>query len=216
MNSLAFENPFDRSKHVYRNDAFEEILKDAVRFFNGTPVLPIPPPEIFSGAGVYAIYCIAKSGIYQKFGAKVNRLEYSVPIYVGKAVPAGWRQSRNVDDSKIGPVLSARLHDHAESICSASNLNHDDFACRFMILEGPSIGMISAIEAKLIETKNPLWNSVIDGFGNHNPGGRRLAGKLSNWDTLHPGRPWAAKMSGGKPDANILRQRVRDYLVGLR
>jgi len=32
MKSLAF----DRNKHVYRNDAFAELVKDAIRFFNGT------------------------------------------------------------------------------------------------------------------------------------------------------------------------------------
>jgi hypothetical protein len=33
-----FSASFDRSKHVYVNDAFSELVKDAVRFFNGTPV----------------------------------------------------------------------------------------------------------------------------------------------------------------------------------
>lgn len=32
-------NPFDRKKHRYKNEAFTELGKDAVRFFNGTPVL---------------------------------------------------------------------------------------------------------------------------------------------------------------------------------
>ena len=43
---------FDRSEHVYRNDAFAELVKDAVRFFNGTPVHTLPPPESFLGTGV--------------------------------------------------------------------------------------------------------------------------------------------------------------------
>src|ERR1035441_6648246 len=38
------QRPFDRAEHVYRNDAFAELVKDAVRFFNGTPVLPLPQP----------------------------------------------------------------------------------------------------------------------------------------------------------------------------
>ena len=28
----------DREKHIYKSDAFEEIIKDTIRFFNGTPV----------------------------------------------------------------------------------------------------------------------------------------------------------------------------------
>jgi hypothetical protein len=43
---------FDRSKHIYKNDAFVELVKDAVRFFNGTPVHTLPPPERFFGVGV--------------------------------------------------------------------------------------------------------------------------------------------------------------------
>jgi hypothetical protein len=52
---------FDRSEHVYRNDAFAELVKDAVRFFNGTPVHTLPPPESFLGTGVYALnYTVVK------------------------------------------------------------------------------------------------------------------------------------------------------------
>ena len=49
-------NIFDRSKHVYKSKAFEEIIKDTIRFFNGTPVHKLPPPENFAGTGVYALY----------------------------------------------------------------------------------------------------------------------------------------------------------------
>ena len=45
--------PFDREKHVYKNDAFVEMVKDAIRFFNGIPVHPVPTPERFYGTGVY-------------------------------------------------------------------------------------------------------------------------------------------------------------------
>lgn len=40
---------FERSEHVYKNDEFAEIVKDAVRFFNGTPVHQLPPPARFRG-----------------------------------------------------------------------------------------------------------------------------------------------------------------------
>ena len=42
---------FDRSEHVYKNDAFAELVKDPVRFFNGTPVHTLPPPESFLNVG---------------------------------------------------------------------------------------------------------------------------------------------------------------------
>ena len=54
---------FDRAKHVYVNEAFTELIKDALRFFHGTPILPLPLAEPFVGAGVYAIYCTARTGM---------------------------------------------------------------------------------------------------------------------------------------------------------
>jgi hypothetical protein len=88
---------FDRSEHVYKNDAFAELVKDAIRFFNGTPVHTLLPPEPFLGTGVYAIYYTGKNPAYKKY-AELNRLSYSYPIYAGKAVPKGWRQARVSDN----------------------------------------------------------------------------------------------------------------------
>lgn len=93
MKSIAF----DRSTHVYKSDAFADLVKDAIRFFNGTPAHTLPPPEPFLGTGVYAIYYTGKNPVYKKY-AELNRLSYSYPIYVGKAVPKGWRQARASDN----------------------------------------------------------------------------------------------------------------------
>ena len=208
--------PFEREKHVYRCDGFSELLKDAVRFFHGTPVCPFPPSEKFTGAGVYALYYIGKSGLYGKFGQEINREEYRLPIYIGKAEPSGWRQSREIGSSTPSRKLSDRLLQHARSVGCARNLCLPDFACRLMILEGPVEAMIASVEAALIARHRPLWNSVIDGFGNHNPGEKRLTGKITQWDALHPGRTWAKKMSGEMPDVKMLTRRVKDYFAGLR
>ncbi len=62
---------FDRSKHVFYSPEFEELIKDIIRFFNGTPIQPLPPLESFDGAGVYALYFIGKKGIYKEFH-KIN------------------------------------------------------------------------------------------------------------------------------------------------
>lgn len=48
--------PFNREEHTFRSPELENLLKDAIRFFNGTPVYNLPPPEKFIGSGVYAIY----------------------------------------------------------------------------------------------------------------------------------------------------------------
>jgi hypothetical protein len=49
-------------------------------------------------------------------------------------------------------------------------------------------------ENLLIEKFRPPWNAVIDGFGNHDPGGRRAQQQRFPWDVVHPGRPWAEKL----------------------
>jgi hypothetical protein len=40
----------------------------------------------------------------------------------------------------------------------------------------------------MIEQFRPIWNLVIDGFGNKDPGKRRATQYRSLWDVLHPGR----------------------------
>lgn len=190
------KQPFDRQKHVYRNDAFVELVKDAVRFFNGTPVLSLPPPESFLGTGVYALYYIGKNPLYAKYG-EINRLAYRSAIYVGKAVPKGWRQSRSSDNPlNQSRELCNRLREHSRSIGAASNLSVQDFMCRFVIFEDAGSDMIGTIEAALIKLHKPLWNSTIDGFGNHDPGKGRYGQAISDWDVLHPGRQWAIKCNG--------------------
>lgn len=132
-NLFPFE-PLDIKKHIFSNSAFGEMCKDAIRAFNATPVATLPP-EKFWGAGVYAIYCTSTTGIYEKFGNQVNRLGYERPIYIGSAVPKGWRKSRTagMKYSNGQGTLCDRLHDHAQSIAEAKNLSLEDFACRFMI-----------------------------------------------------------------------------------
>ena len=36
------EQEFDREKHVYRDQDLAELLRKAVQFFNGTPVMALP------------------------------------------------------------------------------------------------------------------------------------------------------------------------------
>lgn len=190
------EAPFDRNKHVYRNDAFVELVKDAVRFFNGTPVHSLPPPEKFLGTGVYAIYYIGKHRLYSKY-AELNRLSYASAIYVGKAVPKGWRQARSSDNPLAqSRELYSRLSQHSRTIASTADLSPKDFMCRFVIFEEAGSDMIGTIEAALIKLNRPLWNSVLDGFGNHDPGKGRYEQARSAWDVIHKGREWAMKCNG--------------------
>ena len=76
--------------------------------------------------------------------------------------------------------------------------------------------MISAVEASLISLYTPIWNSVIDGFGNHDPGSKRASGRITQWDSLHPGRKWLEGMTGDPQDTKEIVKRIKDYMVGLR
>lgn len=207
---------FDRSKHIYTSTAFAELVKDAVRFFNGTPVHSLPPPEAFAGTGVYAIYYTGQYSVYRKY-AELNRLAYNFPIYVGKAVPKGWRQARLSDDVlKRSKELHTRLREHARSINSAvASLALEDFMCRFVIFEGEASDMIGTIEAALIKLNTPLWNTVVDGFGNHDPGKGRYEQAKSDWDVLHSGRAWAEKCKGAHASPSDILVRVETQLQQL-
>jgi len=204
---------FDRKKHIYKSEAFVELVKDAVRFFNGTPVHPLSPAETFLGTGVYALYYIGQNPIYSKY-ADLNRLAYNYPIYVGKAVPKGWRQSR-ISDSAINQSreLHNRLREHSRNITVGTNLDLEEFMCRFTIFEDDSSDMISTIEAALIKLTQPLWNVAIDGFGNHDPGKGRYEQAKSDWDVIHPGRTWAERCNGiPKAESIILANIDRHFL----
>ena len=207
--------PFDREKHVYKNDAFVELVKNATRFFNGTPVQPVPPPERFYGTGVYALYYTGVAAPYTKY-SELNRLAYDFPIYVGKAVPNGWRQARSEHtEEKQGAELYSRIVQHSRSIKTVPSLRVDDFSCRFMIFHGASSDMIGTLEAALIKWKKPLWNSYLDGFGNHDPGKGRYEQSKSDWDVVHPGRSWANKCKGRTPTRGSLVKSIEAFLANI-
>lgn len=207
--------PFDRSKHVYRNDAFVELVKDAVRFFSGTPIRELPPAESFQGTGVYALYYTGRTGIYAKYG-ELNRLAYSHPIYVGKAVPKGWRQARTADaQAPNSRELVSRLRQHGRSIELGSGVKLPDFMCRFMIFEDAGSDMIGTIEAALIKLHRPLWNSALDGFGNHDPGSGRYNQAKSDWDVVHVGREWAARCQGEPKTLESIMSNINTHMNSL-
>jgi hypothetical protein len=172
------------------------------------PRSPLPPGEKFAGAGVYAIYYQGPFAAYEPIAARIRNAESKdLPIYVGKAVPAGARKGGLGLDNAAGPVLFNRLSEHAESIQQSENLDLGDFFCRYLAVDDIWIPLG---ESLLIEIFTPLWNQVIEGFGNHDPGKGRHQGKRSAWDALHPGRPWVAKLQPGK-DVDSLTDLIRKF-----
>jgi hypothetical protein len=141
--------------------------------------------------------------------AQRNREELSEPIYVGKAVPRGRRQGRKT--SSHSAELYNPINEHRRSIDRARNLAPSDFPCRFVLLEDEMSDTIVTVESALIRKYWPLWNSVIDGFGNHDPGSGRYEQQASEWDTLHPGRSWVEKLTGEPRDQDQIEKKIADH-----
>ena len=78
-----------------------------------------------------------------------------------------------------------------------------------MILNGVETDLISAVESELIRTYRPLWNTVVDGFGNHDPGGGRYNQARSEWDVLHSGRGWADHLTGPAPQLEDIIAKIQ-------
>jgi hypothetical protein len=161
--------------------------KSVVQALLSRPAIALKNLTSFEGAGVYAIYYSGGFSGYSGLSAK-NRKESVWPIYVGKAVPAGARKGTGDDVIPGGRALYRRLSEHAETIGATENLSPDDFTCRYLTVDDIWIPLG---ESLLIQEFSPLWNLVVEGFGNHDPGKGRTAGRRPAWDMIHPGRSWA-------------------------
>lgn len=209
---MSFSHPFNIDEHVFRSPELQDLLLKAVRFFNGTPVHQMPLTSRFPGAGVYAIYYTGNYPLYKGL-SDVNKIAYRQPIYVGKAIPSGGRKGISAALSSEAKV-HYRLREHTASILEANafsksngeefHLEIADFACRFILLPGDESAIIAPIESALIRIYQPLWNSTVDGFGNHTPGIRRFDQAKSSWDVIHRGREWAEKCRGTPPSAKAI------------
>jgi hypothetical protein len=201
---------FDYRLHVLHSPRFQSVVDEAVRFYDNTPVHELPPSGSFVGTGVYGLYYVGDYELYARVTG-LNREECVQPIYVGKAVPSGWRTARSQETE--APVLYGRLQEHTRSIQQVENLQVDDFLCKFVILGGVESDLVVPVEAQLIRRYRPLWNSVVDGFGNHDPGKGRYNQAKSEWDVLHPGRIWAERLTGESPELGEVRAKVHRCLA---
>lgn len=211
---MPIRRPFNRAEHIFQSPQLADLLKDAIRVFNGTPVYELPPPENFLGSGVYAIYYTGKHELYTAI-SEANRIRYDLPIYVGKAIPVGARRGQG---GKEAASLFRRLNEHAKSIQAADNLDLADFHCRFIIVPHEEDALIPPIESAIIKEYNPLWNTWVDGFGNHDPGSGRYKQARSQWDTIHRGRKWADKLEGPDDESspNVVKENILAYAKRLK
>lgn len=169
------------------------------------PKQPLGDLGAISGAGVYAIYYTGP------FTAYAPIADGGRPIYVGKAIPKGGRKGGLGANAALGRALQDRLRQHAQTIDQAVNLDLADFQARSLVVDDIWIPLG---ENMLIENFQPVWNVVIDGFGNKTPGARRATQYRSPWDVLHPGRAFAAMLAEHPQGAEVFEQRVRDFLAG--
>jgi hypothetical protein len=107
-----------------------------------------------------------------------------------------------------GHSLFNRLSEHAESIIQTSDLDIADFQCRFHVVDDIWIPLG---ESLLIDRFRPLWNVLVDGFGNHAPGAGRYQQKKSPWDALHPGRRWAEKLRPSAKTVEIIESEITAF-----
>jgi hypothetical protein len=173
-------------------------------------VHPLGALEEFRGAGIYALYFTGSFDAYRALKERNAAAKWQGPIYVGKAVPAGARKG-NVGLGASGDttVLFRRLREHSESIEASTNLKIKDFHCRYLVVDDIWIPLG---ESLLIAKFMPVWNTLVDGFGNHDPGGGRYQGLRPRWDVLHPGRGWAAKCQPRQETAEQIKADVARYL----
>lgn len=169
------------------------------------PVSSLPPEERFVGAGIYAIYYVGDFEPYAPVAERNRDGRFEAPIYVGKAIPAGARRGGGLGVT-TGPVLFRRLNEHAQSIANVENLDLADFFCRYLTVDDIWIPLG---ESLLIEKFAPIWNSTVEGFGNHDPGSGRYNSQKPPWDVMHPGRPWADRLQANKKSA----QQILDTLA---
>lgn len=180
---------------------FDPYLPDVLGRFVGLtmqaqPRVPLLDLNKFYGSGVYAIYYRGD------FRAYAPIRESETPIYAGMADPGDTHAATPEDQ---GPKLSIRLAKHAHSLRAAQNLRIEDFDCRFLVVKS---GLQKAAEDYLMAHYRPVWNEPLcNGFGKHGDAATTRMNTRSEWDTLHPGRPWATR------EGNIPNPRTPEDII---
>ena len=152
------------------------------------------------GSGVYAIYYKGEFEPYDIISGS------ETPIYVGQAAPS-IRNARSAREQ--GAKLSSRLNEHRKNIAKAhSTLNLEDFEYRSLVIQS---GWETAAEDYLIHLFKPIWNSetnILYGLGKHGDSAETRQNSRSPWDTMHPGRAWAAKSANDAKRPEVISEEL--------
>lgn len=141
------------------------------------PFIPLDPDIArFEGSGLYAIYYKGTTvSLYAPLAG------YEIPVYAGQALSHNSRTG----GAAAGPCpLHKRTRDHRKSIEEAG-LPLIEFGVRLLRL--PDVHADLG-ENGLRVFYQPVWNTVLDGFGSREQGSTTRRSKRSKWDTVHPGR----------------------------
>lgn len=163
--------------------------------------LPKLDPGAIEGPGLYALYYSGAFSHYRSLAKAGTKW----PIYLGSAMPAGSRTGKIRTGGK--PPILDRLERHRESVTYADNLEEGKFKFRWLTVDEP---FIILGEILLMRLYRPLWNSTLSGFGAKVVGVKRTTGKISQWDTMHPGRPGRGTTPGRALD--LIEKDVEKHL----
>ncbi len=158
----------------------------------------------FFGSGVYAIYYHGRDEV-----AYLPLSGSETPIYVGKADPKN-PQAETVEEQ--GQSLYSRLKEHAKSIAKAE-LSLSDFCYRASPIQ---TGMQTAVEDFMIRLFLPIWNKEVKicfGIGKHGDRATTRRNKRSPWDTMHPGRKWAAGTESDQLSRKEIEERIDEHFT---
>jgi hypothetical protein len=152
----------------------------------------------FQGSGLYALYyCGASVDIYHGLAA------YKVPVYVGQARS---HASATGKQSSYPDPLWRRVRNHRESI-EGAGLPLVEFGVR--LLRMPDVHCDLG-ENGLRVRYQPVWNSVLNGFGSKEQGSSTRKSGRSKWDTVHRGRN--RTFGEEAHDEEVLRVKVRQHI----
>jgi hypothetical protein len=182
------------------SNAVKTLISQKVKNFKKLKEKDLPLKK-FGGTGIYALFYKGKDGLYNK--------DLNSPVYIGRVQTT--QTSTEVED-KERPFLYTKIKEACKSIEEAKNLSLEDFKCKYMLLDETEMSLSETIETQLINHFQPAWNTCLEGFANHNPGKGRLKQAPSEWDVLHPGRPWAKKLQGKAKDRRAIKKKVENHL----
>ncbi|MES9556953.1 MULTISPECIES: Eco29kI family restriction endonuclease [unclassified Streptomyces] len=181
----------------------ENLFRAVQWALEAAPPIPLTRDPGGSPDGFYALYYLGSHRLYRP----VSSSACTTPLYVGSGRPHGYRKGADHATAEPTGAITSRLRAHRKSIEQAEDLEVADFRVRYLPVDETWIG---GAERLMVGDHRPVWNTVVEGFGAHNPGSIRAPHvRRSAWDELHKGRNWAQPMQPAARSADELRHAVR-------